>query len=268
MQDMNNPSPPQKIRILHHMARSGGTIISKCLGCMKNIALLSEINPRGLDYINPLSQAYEWYGLLNDDDIKLIQERGGIGFVAGLALINRRCTEKGNTLLIRDWSHLDFTGWPHLTDPTFRLATADALASRLEVINTTTVRHPIDQWLSFTKSQSWTNSNMPLADYLLGYRNFSEYANKIGFIRYEDFTLQPDAALSLLCNRLDIPYDDAYQARWAENQHITTAPGKRDGGSTITPRPRPYTDPQLIEDFNNNRDYHIAIDLLGYEHPY
>ena len=43
--DSNNTKPG--IRILHHMARSGGTIISRCLGCMKDVILLSEIHPLG-----------------------------------------------------------------------------------------------------------------------------------------------------------------------------------------------------------------------------
>ena len=30
------------LRLVHHMARSGGTLISKCLGCMTGVLLLSE----------------------------------------------------------------------------------------------------------------------------------------------------------------------------------------------------------------------------------
>ena len=33
------------LRLVHHMARSGGTLISKCLGCMSGVLLLSEPNP-------------------------------------------------------------------------------------------------------------------------------------------------------------------------------------------------------------------------------
>ena len=37
------------IRIIHNLARSGGTPICKCLGCMSDIVLLSEIEPNGFD---------------------------------------------------------------------------------------------------------------------------------------------------------------------------------------------------------------------------
>jgi hypothetical protein len=47
---MDNP----KIGILDNLGRSGGTLIGKCIGCMKHVALLSEIHPLGeLIYQNP-----------------------------------------------------------------------------------------------------------------------------------------------------------------------------------------------------------------------
>jgi len=33
------------IMLIHNLPRSGGTIISKCLGAQKNVILLSEIHP-------------------------------------------------------------------------------------------------------------------------------------------------------------------------------------------------------------------------------
>jgi hypothetical protein len=264
---MNDLKIQPEIRILHHMARSGGTIISRCLGCMDGVYLLSEIHPRGLQFINPLHQADQWYGLLTGNDIADITQRGGIGFVPGIALINRRCQQRGGTLLIRDWSHLDFTGWPHLPDPTYRLTTAEILRNRFSVIHTSTVRHPIDQWLSFRESQNWTNSSMPLEDFLRGYRRFAEQSAAIGFVRYEDFTRDPTQALRTICYLLRITYDDDFRNNWSSYVKITTAPGKRDGGFVIRQRVRPSVGAELLEQFDDNEDYHHAISILGYKHP-
>jgi len=150
--------------ILHHMARSGGTIISRCIGCMQGIVLLSEIHPFGYErrYINPLAQAHEWYGLLTPEDVSLVLSRELYPFAEGIALIRERCEERGLTLVIRDWSHIDFTGWPHNPAPAFRLSTAQALTGRFKVVSAATVRHPIDQWLSFAESQSWTGEGLTL----------------------------------------------------------------------------------------------------------
>ena len=51
------------------MARSGGTLISRCLGCMSGVLLLSEIHPLGTAQFNPLVQAQRWYGLLSSQDL-------------------------------------------------------------------------------------------------------------------------------------------------------------------------------------------------------
>ena len=87
-----------RIRILHNLARSGGTLVSKCLGCMDRVALLSEIHPLGTQMFNPLTQAHDWYGLLESEDIN----PGKHDFVDVIKLIEQRCRETGKTLVIRD----------------------------------------------------------------------------------------------------------------------------------------------------------------------
>ncbi|WP_112478442.1 hypothetical protein [Vibrio variabilis] len=44
------------IRVIHHLACSGGTLVSKCISAMPNVYLLSEIHPfteLGMDLDNP-----------------------------------------------------------------------------------------------------------------------------------------------------------------------------------------------------------------------
>ena|GEM_PF-4627496 len=35
----------ETLRIIHQLARSGGTLLNRCLGCMPGILMLSEIHP-------------------------------------------------------------------------------------------------------------------------------------------------------------------------------------------------------------------------------
>ncbi len=44
---MTEPAIPN-VRILHQMARAGGTIMCKCLASMNGVVLLSEIHPRAV----------------------------------------------------------------------------------------------------------------------------------------------------------------------------------------------------------------------------
>ena len=134
------------VRIIHHMARSGGTLICKCLATMKNVVLLSEIHPLGTHFFNPLKQAHEWFSLLKLDDINWLKDQGRVDFKDAITLISDRCVEQDQLLVLRDWSHLDFTAVPFVKIPSYRLTLADILNDKFEVIHTASVRHPIDQW--------------------------------------------------------------------------------------------------------------------------
>jgi len=262
--DTNKTKPV--IRVLHNMARSGGTIICKCLGCMKDVVLLSEIHPAGTKWFNPLDQARQWFNLLTTTDIELLQEKG-IPFEDAIGLIYERCTEKNKSLIIRDWGHLDFTAIPFLKKPSFRLSTSEILSSEFTVKNTAIVRHPIDQWLSLT-NLSLVNGKITLEEFLKGYLRFAEYCKKIGFIRYEDFTRSPEKEMEQLCERLSINYDPTFIENWWQYATITGDTNSQRGHRReIKPVPRREMEEGLLEQFERNPDYIKSIEILGYDHP-
>ena len=61
------------IRLIHNLPRSGGTIVSKCLGAQKDVTLLSEIHPEGIliskkmgvrsSFFDPIFQSQVWHNL-------------------------------------------------------------------------------------------------------------------------------------------------------------------------------------------------------------
>lgn len=231
---------------------------------MQNITLLSEIHPAATDRFNPLDQANVWHNLLTPADIKHLQDCGRVSFPAAMLLISQRCLEKGKTLLVRDWSHLDFTAVPFSPRRTDRLTTADVLQEDFRVINTASVRHPIDQWLSLRRLEIMQNC-LDVKTYLQGYRAFAEHCTRIGFIRYEDFTADPETVLATLCGRLDMPYDCGFADRWSSYTNITGATGKGRIGAVIATPPRQSMEAGLLDEFEGNDDYRQVIKLLGYE---
>ncbi len=255
------------IRILHNMARSGGTLISKCLGCMADVALLSEIHPFGSKWFNPLNQAHEWFNLLTADDMAQIKAAGEIPFNGAIDLIHKRAAQQDKALIIRDWSHLDFTAVPFVEKPTYRLTTAELLGESFEVKHTTTVRHPIDQWLSL-RNLGVMKGKIFLEDFLRGYLKFAEFCREIGYVRYEDFTRSPEKAMKTLCESLDVPYDPSFMENWWKYTKITgDTNSSRGAKKEIKQTPRREIEPGLLSQFQNNPDYIKAIELLGYEHP-
>jgi hypothetical protein len=271
-EEMVPAAPPHRraarptLRLVHHMARSGGTLISRCLGCMSGVLLLSEIHPLGTAQFNPLVQAQRWYGLLSSQDLAELKARGRIAFVDAIDLIHRRAADAGQRLVIRDWSHLDFTGVPVVASPAYRLLTAEALASRFELRQICTVRHPLDQWLSL-RQLAVVHGKLSLEAYLAGYRRFAEQAREIGFFRYEDFAADPGAVMKELCRRLEVRFDRHFTERWSSYAFVTGDVSGSRGGFEIRPVPQRPVEPELLEALPANADYRAGLELLGYDHP-
>ena len=140
-----------QLRLIHNMARSGSTLMCKCLGSMQRITLLSEIHPAATQMFNPLNQAHVWFHLLSKKDVASLQQGKSLGFVDAIRLIERRARQKKKHLVIRDWAHLDFTGLPFVESPSFNLGLADALSNDFRLIKLFMVRHPVDHWLSLSR---------------------------------------------------------------------------------------------------------------------
>ena len=247
------------------MARSGGTLISKCLACMDGVVLLSEIHPLGTRQFNPIAQARQWFDLLSSDDLARLVRAGSVEFAAAIHLIEQRARERGRRLVLRDWSHLDFTGVPFVA-PAYRLRTAEALRTHFTLIQVCTVRHPLDQWLSLSRL-AVVQGRLGLPQFLHGYRRFAEVAAGIGFHRYEDFVAAPAAVLEAMCRRLELAFDPGFATRWPDWDKITGDVGERQGRHEIRPAPRRPLPPGLLTACAANPDYRAALDLLGYRHP-
>jgi hypothetical protein len=195
-----------------------------------------------------------------------VDTRGRIAFVDAVELIHRRTVEAGQRLVIRDWSHLDFTGVPFVANPAYRLLTADALAGRFELRQVCTVRHPLDQWLSL-RQLAVVHGKLSLDAYLAGYRRFAEQARAIGFFRYEDFAADPSAVMKELCRRLEVRFDRHFVEHWSSYAFVTgDVSGSRDG-CLIKPVPRRTAEPGLLDQLAASADYQISLELLGYHHP-
>ena len=254
------------IRIFHNLARSGGTIVGKCLGSMKDVYLLSEIHPQGSDRFNPITQAHRWHGLLSQEALAEIAGRGAIPFAEAIRIIDRQARAAGGSLVLRDWAHLDFMAVPFLPRPGHRLLLADVLRSAFEPCQIALVRHPVDEWLSLRKL-AILNGELSLDAYMEGYLRFSEHAVRIGYLRYEDFTQDPAGEMATLCERLRLPYDPGFLGRWSGYDKITGDTGGSSRGgrlSKIMPLKRAPMEPGLTDQFRRNPNYKRALELLGY----
>lgn len=268
----------QAIRIVHHMARSGGTIISRCLGSMEKAILLSEVHPQAVqaarDYFqkpaagnnfSPKYQAQSWFQLFSPEEWQELEQEE-MDFAQIINRINKRATELNKNLILRDWTHLDFTAVPFLTAPSYQLNLAQVLKDDFNLLQSVSVRHPIDQWLSLSKLPIMSGQ-IDVDQFLYDYYQFAKIALEIGFVRYEDFTEDPDFILKKICSQLKHPFDGRYRYRWSNYTKITGDSPNPETSSEIKPKERRPIDTELLNRFARNEYYWKALEILDYDHP-
>jgi hypothetical protein len=230
---------------------------------MPGVTVLSEIHPRGAEaalQFDPLFQAQYWFKLLTDAEARALRARGD--FAATVGALAARAAARGEALVVRDWSYLDYMGRPFVEAPSGRSALVEALAGSCRLVRTTTVRHPAAQWLSWHRFAP--DSGLSLADHMAGVRRFAEEAAAVGFLRYEDFTANPDHVLAELAWRLELRFDAGWAYRWFFYRSVT---GDLDGldRHRIERAAPPRVPPALAEALAASADYQRALELLGYD---
>jgi hypothetical protein len=258
----------QHIGILHQLARTGGTIINRCIGCMRDIVMLSELHPTfpQARRFHPLYQAGQWFDLITPEEqvtlrANALREGKRGSFVPSIKLIEERTRSSGRHLLIREFSHADFIRTPR-TQPVFRSRMVDELGRLYALRRSAMVRHPLDQWRSLQDYPA-SRGRSTLPDYLHGHRRFAEMASEVGFVRYEDFCRDPAATLQQLCGNLGVPFDAEFSERWMHYDRLN-GDVSRPPGLPIQARHRPPPSDRLMEALLQSADYRASLALLGY----
>lgn len=196
------------IRVFHHWACSGGTLLSRCLAIQPQIVLLSEVHPlaylrhqepepdfRPTDLIQQLCLVHNG----RDPALCVAAWNGAID------ALNIELTSVGKLLVLRSHSHVDFF--------TGILPESDAIVSRIlrprhRLLELLSVRHPLDSWLSIHR-QGW--------DRHFRFSCFTEFCRRclamldscrgMAIIRYEDFCLNPQAGLALMADAFEFTFE-------------------------------------------------------------
>lgn len=246
------------IRIVHNLARSGGTIFARCLGCMDGVALLSEIHPLTVGIFGATKQAAEWHGL---------HAPPGQSFVANVGALAESAAAAGRALVLRGWDHVDFMPCPHNGwVPSMRPELAETLVGRFEVRRLALVREPLATWASLQRH--WQKATQPeygaatLATFLCGYRVYAEMAYGLPMVRYEDFCAGPELALMTAACALQVPFDQGWPAKWQAYRKVTGDIVNQAGRDSIEEPKRAAG--ELLAEAAGNPDYRAAVALLGY----
>lgn len=258
------------VAVVHQMARTGGTLVNRCLGSMTDVAVLSEVHPRDPQF-KITRQASAWYRLLGEDDLpwlRAVSERPpSEAFAEIVVRLAERCEARGRHLVLRDWSHLDFLGVPFVKRPPLSLLTEAALTDRCRLRQAFVVRHPLDQYASSASRPGMAPQLTPQR-FVAAYHAFAEVAAGRDFQRYEDLVAHPDEQLRRLCAQLQIPYDKSYQDRWRTYDKLTgdnVGPSRGFGLEEIGSLPPRKLEESILSALKREPGYRESLSLLGYE---
>ena len=236
---------------------------------MEGTVLLSELHPRASNMFNPLKQAEVWFGLLTKDDIAGLPQDGGVNYTKAIALIEQRCRERNNALVLRDWAHFDYTGYPYHATPGYSPLLYAELKESFDIIRISTTRDPVTQWLSFMQLNVVRDPRQSgafgLDQFLFGYRKFAELCVETGFVRFEDFLRNPELAMRRICKQLQLKFDPSFIKKWPDYRTISGDIVNPRGSNKIKMPPKRTIEPDLRKKFLANADYHQACELLGYD---
>lgn len=192
-------------------ARSGGTLLNRCINSIPNTLVLSEINiealcPNSCSTIK--EQARKWY------DLKLRTD----GFMENINEIYRYCISENLSLVVRDWTFGSFVPSRYNNcQPSKSLATLDAISKSFPVVSFAFVRNAIDIWLSLKASpRTFYDKNLECL-----YEFTKSLINKnIKIFKYEDFCQNPIQEMKKICDYTGINYSDLF-LDYADYKNVT-----------------------------------------------
>lgn len=196
----------EPVRIIHHFACTGGTLISKCLAALPNTLLLSEIDPLSRAVLRSYETRFRPTDLifaLRRSHREVSEETLADLFMAGLVRLHAVASAEGRRVVIRDHSHSHFC---LDIDPHGRPTLRAIVARDLPVRSVVTVRHPLDSFLSML-AHKWIEFTPPtLEEYSRRYLTFLSFHAGLPIYAYETFVADPSGVLGQICTDLALPF--------------------------------------------------------------
>ncbi len=254
---------PEPVRTVHHLACTGGTVISKCLALMANVVLLSEIDPlsrllerRERPAFVPTDLIHGLRHSLRGNDEEIMSEV----FAAGTATLRDALSRRGQVLVLRDHPHSHFfLDGVDEARPTLR----EILAPDLEVLPLVTLRHPVDSFMSLRKNRWETHfSPSTLDEYARRSLRFLRRYADVPQVRYEEFTAAPEETLEHMCRLLRLDYSPG-ALDLLPAVRLSGDSGRSD--NVVRPRPPRPIPEALAKDCAASAAYEELCALTGYD---
>jgi len=259
------------IHIIHTLGGCGGTLLSRCIGVLPGVALLSEINPDSVklfSHFDPLYQDKTWLHLLVATDTERFA-RMDLGntesFRELMGTFHVRANASGRHLVLRDYNFVDFVGVPYTANPPKRLILYTALPAGVPTQAVAFIRHPVDQWSSLCKHEHVRTVLTPAA-FCEAYAAFLDELGGIPAYKYEDFVRRPGTELQAICSDLALPFDPLFAERFHAFDYVT-GDFTRHHEKAISPPQERSLSASILDDFRSSAAYRRILRATDYADP-
>lgn len=253
---------PHRVRLLLHLACTGGTLISRAVQAQRGVCLLSEIDPYSLVPVNPAKNRFaptDIVYLARDAIPDLDHETIGRMFLASLAELHAYLREHARPLVLRVHSHSQF-----FTDtaPDARPSVASIVEGRFPILQAVTIRHPLDAFLALRHNEWFHFAPFTLHEYCNRTLAFMRSVEGVPCLKYEAFVSDPEGSMRWLCEILKLGYDPAWRS---DLPGITLSGGSGRSGDAIKMRSRRQVPRQIALEVKESSSYRELCRRLDYD---
>lgn len=258
--DSNSYKKPT-IRVIHHFACSGGSLISKFLSAMPNSYLLSEVHPSTDFHINRNKPHYaptDLVSLMRFAGIEDAQQLSEDIFRLSVKKINENLISLGSHLILRDHTHADFC----VENAPMSSSVIDCLCSDYNIRNIVTIRNPIDSYLSLINN-GWVHFRPSSFDeYCSRLCKMLDVYKTVPTFKFEDIVESPISRMKEITQCLNLAFSEDFIDIF-DAIKVTGDSGRTSGDISHRAR-REYTD-DFKEEVAKSEFFKVITAKFGYQ---
>ncbi|MDO6617611.1 hypothetical protein [Shewanella sp. 6_MG-2023] len=201
------------IRIIHHLACSGGAALAQYIATMPNVYVLNEVHPFIRSNINQAS--LELTNVIKDDHLPKSKELNKQLFLENIKSIYQHVSQLGLDLVIRDNAYYDYLFEEHIHRETI----ATLLAQDFNIISVVLYRDTIDTFASLASAEFFRNKALSFNEYCDRSQAFVTDYSSAKLVRYEDLSGEPERTIKTICEHLQIGFDNSFELMTTEINH-------------------------------------------------
>lgn len=241
-----------KLPIYFAYARSGGTLLNRCLASISGNFVLSEVNPHA-SVISIEVQAHDWLKLISQENYF---EFASYNYIDKILCLAEKIQKNRGFLIVRDWVALNFL--PRaipICYPSMILESALYFERNgIEIIPIAFVRRSAEVYESITRTFSQFKQ-LSVQEFGHFYLAYAKAVCKYPIFYYANFCHDPKNELKRICSTLQVNYDDNFINNFYKFDRCT-------GDSNPNVHSRAYTLQKITAmAIRNNSEQYLAASL-------